>query len=89
MPKQKPDLSLFEIHEVGALELVLIIEFRTPLGKYWTEVTPGQFVAVDNATGDVWTEPFDEKELAIDWLNKKFEKGEEKAQKVLKMLERT
>ena len=89
MPKQKPDLSMFEIHEVGALELDLIIEFRTPMGKYWTEVTPGQFVAVDNTTGDAWTEPFDEKELAIDWLNKKFEKGEEKAWKALKMLERT
>lgn len=75
MPKQKPDLSMFEIHEVGALELDLIIEFRTPYGKYWTEVTPGQFVAVDNTNGDAWTEEFDDKEIAIDWLNKKFERG--------------
>lgn len=87
MPKNST--SLFKIQEVGALELDLIIEFRTPYGKYWTEVTPGKFVAVDNTNVDAWTEEFDDKELAIDWLNKKFEKGEEHAWKVLKMLERT
>lgn len=52
---------MFGIHEVGALELDLIIEFRTPLGKYWTEVTPGRYVAVDNTTGNAFTEEFDDK----------------------------
>lgn len=87
MPKNST--SLFKIQEVGALELDLIIEFREPLGKYWTEVTPGQFVAVDNSKGYARKEEFEDKELAIDWLNNKFEKGEEQAWKVLKFLERT
>lgn len=63
------DNSMFEIHEVGALELDLIIEFYSPLGKYWTEVTPGRYVAVDNTTGDAWTEEFIDKEIMLDWLN--------------------
>ena len=87
MPKNSS--SLFKIQEVGALELDLIIEFQTPLGRYWTEVKPGTYVAVDNSNGEAFTEEFDEKEIAIDWLNNKFEKGEEQAWKVLKFLERT
>ncbi len=87
MPDKKS--SIYDIHQVGALELDLIIQFRDPLGKFWTEVTPGRYVAVENTNGEAWTEEFDDKELAIDWLNKKFEKGEDKAWKVLKFLERT
>ena len=87
MPKNENEL--FEIREVGTLELDLIIEFRTPYGKYWTEVTPGKYVAVDNNTGDAWTEEFDDKELMFDWLNDKFEMGDIEEWKALKMLERT
>lgn len=86
MPKN--DNDLFKIREVGTLELDLIIDFRTPYGKYWTEVSPGNYVAVDNNTGDAWTEEFDDKEIMLDWLNDKFEMGDIEEWKVLKMLKR-
>lgn len=84
MPKNENDL--FEIREVGTLELDLIIDFRTPYGKYWTEVSPGKYVAVDNNTGDAWTEEFDDKEIMFDWLNNKFEIGDIVEWKLLKQL---
>lgn len=84
MPKNENDL--FEIREVGTLELDLIIDFRTPYGKYWTEVSPGKYVAVDNITGDAWTEEFDDKEIMFDWLNNKFEIGDIVEWKLLKQL---
>lgn len=87
MPKYES--NLFEIREVGTLELDLIIDFRTPYGKYWTEVSPGKYVAVDNNTGDAWTEEFEDKEIMLDWLNNKFEMGDIEEWKALKMLERT
>lgn len=81
--------DMFEIHEIGTLELGLIIEFRTPYGKYWTEVSPGKYVAVDNNTGDAWTEEFEDKEIMLDWLNDKFEMGDIEEWKALKMLKIT
>lgn len=87
MPKHES--NLFEIREVGTLELELIIDFRTPYGKYWTEVSPGKYVAVDNNTGDAWTEEFEDKEIMLDWLNDKFEMGDIEEWKALKMLKIT
>lgn len=84
MPKNENDL--FEIREVGTLELDLIIDFRTPYGKYWAEVSPGKYVAVDNNTDDAWTEEFDDKEIMFDWLNNKFEIGDIVEWKLLKQL---
>ncbi|GEM_PF-3006905 len=80
------DDSMFKIQEVGALELDLIIEFYTPIGKYWTEVAPGKYVAVDNSTGNSWTEEFYDKEIMFDWLNDKFQMGDIEEWKMLKQL---
>lgn len=64
---------LDEIREIGALEADLIIATQRPIGKYWTEVGPNRYVAIDNSTGDAWTEEFTDKELMIRWLNGRFE----------------
>ena len=61
------------IREIGALEADLIIATQRPIGKYWTEVGPKRYVAIDNSTGDAWTEEFADKELMIRWLNGRFE----------------
>jgi len=44
-------------------------------GKFLT-VEGNKYVAVDNSTGDAWTEEFDDIQDAIDWLNGKFEISE-------------
>lgn len=44
----------------------------TEEGKYLT-VEGNRFVAVDNSTGDAWTEDFPKMKDAIDWLNNKFD----------------
>jgi len=43
--------------------------------KYIT-VDGNRFIAVDNSTGDAWTEEFSNMKDAIDWLNNKFEIGD-------------
>lgn len=43
--------------------------------KYIT-VDGNSFIAVDNSTGDAWTEEFPTMKDAIDWLNNKFEMSE-------------
>lgn len=35
-----------------------IIENRLPLGKFWL-IENDKFTAIDNSTGDAWTESFD------------------------------
>jgi len=45
------------------------------IGKFLT-VDENSFVAVDNSTGDAWTEEFDNMQDALDWLNGKFEMSE-------------
>lgn len=64
---------LDEIYEIGALEADLIIGTQRPIGKYWTEVTAGQYVAIDNSTGDAWTEEFTDKDTMMGWLKNRFE----------------
>lgn len=70
------DEGLFKIQEVGSLQLKRVIEERVPLGKYWTESSAEVYVAVDNSSGDAWTEEFNDKDIMLDWLNNKFEVGE-------------
>lgn len=65
-----------EIHEIGALEADLIIGTQRPYGKYWTEVGPNKYVAIDNSTGDAWTEEFTDKDTMMGWLNDRFEMSE-------------
>lgn len=45
------------------------------IGKFLT-VEGNLYIAVDNSTGDAWTEDFPDMKDAIDWLNDKIEIGE-------------
>ena len=49
-----------------------IIESRTPSGHFLAK-EGRKWVAVDNSTGDVWTEEFSRKNQAIRWLHGEFE----------------
>ncbi len=49
-----------------------VIEDRTPCGRFLTK-EGRKWVAVDNSTGDAWTEEFTRKRQAIRWLRGKFE----------------
>lgn len=67
--------------EVTILELDEIIETRRPLGLFLhnnlivlllDNSSRQTYTAVDNSTGDAWTEEFDIKEDAINWLVNKY-----------------
>lgn len=54
------------VKEVSEEELEKIIDEREPRGLFYT--TDDGIVAVDNSTGDAWTEEFSSVEEAISWL---------------------
>ena len=60
------------IHRISPKQLTDVIERRTPLGLFLTK-EGRTWVAVDNATGDAWTEDFSRKHQAVRWLRGKFE----------------
>ena len=60
------------IHRVGPEQVLNVIEFRTPLDLFLTK-EGRKWVAVDNTTGDAWTEEFPRKRQAVRWLRGKFE----------------
>lgn len=53
--------------EVSVDKLKEIIETRQPLGMFYA-VDTGLYTAVDNRTGDAWTEDFITKERCLAWL---------------------
>ena len=60
------------IHRVSPKKLTDVIDRRAPLGLFLTR--EGRiWVAVDNSTGDAWTEEFRWKRQAVRWLRGKFE----------------
>ena len=61
-----------KIWRVNSKFLGLVIDFRTPWGLFLTK-EGRKWVAVDNTTGDAWTEEFPRKRQAIRWLRGKFE----------------
>ena len=61
-----------KIHRVSPEQLLSVIDRRTPLGLFLTKVSR-KGVAVDNSTGDAWTEEFSRKRQAVRWLRGKFE----------------
>ena len=67
-------MRIHKIHRVSSERMMKVIDFRTPLGLFLTK-EGGKWVAVDNSTGDVWTEEFSRKRQAIRWLRGKFEVG--------------
>ena len=60
------------IHRVSPKKALNVIDFRTPLGLFLTK-EGRKWVAVDNTTGDAWTEEFSQKRQAVRWLRGKFE----------------
>ena len=60
------------IHRVSPEKVLNVIDLRTPLGLFLTK-EGRKWVAVDNTTGDAWTEEFARKRQAVRWLRGKFE----------------
>ena len=63
------------IQRVPIWQIRKIIEYRHPNG-YFLSQSGSLWVAVDNSTGDAWTEDFDSKYQAIHWLRGDFEVGD-------------
>lgn len=61
-----------KIQRVSRKKLEEIIEYRFPFGLYLTK-DGRKWVAVDNLTGDAWTEEFRWKRTAVRWLLGMFE----------------
>ena len=49
-----------------------VIEDRVPCGRFLAK-EGRKWVAVDNATGDAWTEEFPRKRQAVRWLRGEYE----------------
>ena len=60
------------IHRICPAQLLGVIDLRTPLGLFLTK-EGRKWIAVDNSTGDAWTEEFYQKHQAIRWLLGQFE----------------
>ena len=65
-------MSRIKIHRVSSGYLCQIIEHRTPHGCFLMKECR-KWVAVDNTTGDAWTEEFSRKRQSVRWLRCKFE----------------
>lgn len=68
-------MSRQRIQRVSPKKLTDVIDCRTPRGLFLTK-EGRKWVAVDNTTGDAWTEDFDCRCQAIRWLRGKFEVGD-------------
>ncbi|MEY8232563.1 hypothetical protein AALA82_13225 [Oscillospiraceae bacterium 50-16] len=60
------------VYRVSSEKVMNVIDLRTPLGLFLTK-EGRKWVAVDNTTGDAWTEEFSRKRWAVRWLRSKFE----------------
>lgn len=49
-----------------------IIRMRKPIGLFLLE-TEGKFIGIDNSTGNVWIEEFEEEAGCLEWLAGLFE----------------
>jgi len=67
-------LGQVKIQRVSPEQLSNIIDQRTPSGLFLTRENR-IWVAVDNMTGDAWTEEFASKRQAVRWLRGEFEIG--------------
>ena len=63
-----------KIQRVSSWVLGQVIEHHIPCGLFLTK-EGRKWVAVDNTTGDAWTEEFSRKCQAVRWLRVKFEIG--------------
>lgn len=62
----------YKIYRVSSERMMNVIDLRTPLGLFLTKESH-KWIAVDNSTGDAWTEEFPRKRQAVRWLRGKFE----------------
>ncbi len=69
-----------KIQQIGIEELADVIACCAPLGLFLAKDSR-KWVAVDNATGDAWTEEFHWEHQAIRWLRGKLEAEQEPIQK--------
>ena len=63
-----------KIQRVRSTFLGQVIEHHIPCGLFLAK-EGRKWVAVDNTTGDAWTEEFSRKRQAVRWLRGKFEVG--------------
>ena len=63
-----------QIKRVSPKFIGKVIEDRVPSGRFLTK-EGRKWVAVDNSTGDAWTEEFSSKRQAVRWLRGEFEVG--------------
>ncbi|HCL4480312.1 TPA: hypothetical protein N2D99_002400 [Clostridium botulinum] len=56
-----------ECKEITINEASEIIENRKPLGAFWLKENKF-YIAIDNTTGDAWTEEFNTKEECFQYL---------------------
>ena len=61
-----------KIQRVSPEFLCAVIEDRIPHGHFLTK-DGRKWVAVDNSTGDAWTEEFTRKRQAVRWLRSEYE----------------
>ena len=59
------------IQRVSPERMMNVIDFRIPSGLFLTKECR-KWVAVDNSTGDAWTEEFRWRHQAVRWLRGKF-----------------
>ncbi|MGO5436834.1 hypothetical protein [Enterococcus cecorum] len=55
------------IQEITIDKALKIIDTREPLGLFWVK-DGGKYVAIDNTTGDAWTEEFTDKKQCMYYL---------------------
>lgn len=75
MNKNKVHIKRVSIRKIGK-----IIERYQPYGRFLAK-DGSRWVAVDNSTGDAWTEDFNSKRDAVRWLRGEFEVGNMKQSK--------
>ena len=72
--KEESTSPMDELIEIGVFEATGIIQDRRPFGKYWlrdmNEKNKERYVAIDNSTGDAWTEEFDDYKTMAAWLRR-------------------
>ena len=73
-------MARIKIQQVNPKRLRKMLCQHVPRGCFLAKEI-GKWVAVDNSTGDAWTEEFSRKHQAVRWLRGKFEVGDRTTQR--------
>jgi hypothetical protein len=65
-----------QIRGISPDEAIIVIESREPLGLFLT-IEDKKFIAIDNSTGNEWTEEFKDIYKCLDWLEGKYQMGDQ------------